>query len=151
MNKTILIPLLLSALFFASCADSGSTTVETDLTIIIETTVVQTDLSETSNSTTEPAETMPVTIKVNEDASLAEQVADALYFLATTEGNELHDGHYSSISLMDINFDGIPEIELYDSAGSAANFVYFYNLNGSYTGGFGIPSMNISEPMKKSL
>lgn len=143
MNKQKLIPIL-SVLLLASCADSANTTVDTNQTTIIETTVVQTDLPETSNSTIEPTETMPVTIKVNEDASLAEQVADTLYFLTSTEGNKLHDGNYSSISLMDINFDGIPEIELYDSAGSAGNFVYFYDLNGSYIGGFGIPSMDIS-------
>lgn len=143
MNKQKLIPIL-SVLLLASCADSANTTVDTNQTTIIETTVVQTDLPETSNSTIEPAETMPVTIKVNEDASLAEQVADTLYFLASTDGNKLHDGYYSSISLMDINFDGIPEIKLYDSAGSAGNFSYFYDLNGSYIGGFGVPSMDIS-------
>lgn len=143
MKKQNLI-LLLSVLLLASCADSASTTVDTNKTTIVETTAAQTDLSEASNSTTELAETMPVTIKVNEGTSLAEQVADALYFLASTDGNELHDGYYSSISLIDINFDGTPEIELYDSAGSAANFVYFYKLNGSYAGGFGIPSMEIS-------
>jgi lipoprotein len=143
MNKQKLIPIL-SVLLLASCADSENTTVDTNQTTIIETTAAQTDLSETSNSTTEPAETMPVTIKVNEDASLTEQVADTLYFLASTDGNKLHDGYYSSISLMDINFDGIPEIQLYDSAGSAGNFSYFYDLNGSYIGGFGVPSMDIS-------
>lgn len=143
MKKQKLIPLL-SVLLLASCADSASTTVDTNKTTVIETTAAQADLSEASNSTTELAETMPVTIKVNEDASLAEQVADALYFLASTDGNELHDEYYSSISLIDINFDGTPEIELYDSAGSAANFVYFYNLNGSYIGGFGIPQIEIS-------
>ncbi len=143
MNKQKLIPIL-SVLLLASCADSENTTVDTNQTTIIETTAAQTDLSETSNCTTEPAETMPVTIKVNEDASLTEQVADTLYFLASTDGNKLHDGYYSSISLMDINFDGIPEIQLYDSAGSAGNFSYFYDLNGSYIGGFGVPSMDIS-------
>lgn len=44
---------------------------------------------------------------------------------------------------MDVNFDDIPEIVLYNSAGSAADFVYFYDLNGLNIGSFGIPSMNV--------
>lgn len=135
-----LMPLLI-ALFLASCATANNTTLDTDTAT---TTTVNTTISAVTTTTaTEPAEATPATLKINEEASVAEQVADALYFLATTEGNELHDGYYSSISLIDVNFDGIPEIKLYDSAGSAANFVYLYSLNGTKVGEYGIPSMDI--------
>lgn len=136
-----LIPLLI-ALFLASCATSNNTTLDTDTAT---TTTVNTTISAVTTTTaTEPVETVPVTLKINEGASLAEQVADALYFLATTEGNELHDVYYSSISLTDVDYDGVPEIELYNSDGSTANFVYLYSLNGTKVGEYGVPSMDIS-------
>ena len=136
-----LIPLL-TALFLTSCAAVDNTTLDTDTATA--TTVNTTISAVTTTTATEPVETVPVTLKINEGASLAEQVADALYFLATTEGNELHDGYYSSISLIDVNFDGIPEIKLYNNDGSAANFVYLYSLNGTKVGEYGIPSMDTS-------
>ena len=136
-----LIPLLI-ALFLASCATANNTTLDTDTAT---TTTVNTTISAVTTTTaTEPAETVPVTLKINEGASLAEQVADALYFLATTEGNELHDGYYSSISLTDVDYDDVPEIKLYNNDGSAANFVYLYSLNGTKVGEYGIPSMDMS-------
>lgn len=139
MNKQKLIPVL-AVVLLTACANSDNT----NQSQVMETTTVQVDSPGTANDTAGSAETMPITIEVNKNASLEEQIADTLYFLVSTEGNKLYNGYYSSINLMDVNFDDIPEIVLYDSAGSAANFVYFYNLNGSYTGGFGIPSMNIS-------
>lgn len=138
MNKQKLIPVL-AVLLLASCANSDNT----DRSQVMETTVAQVDSPGTANDAVGSAETMPITIAVNENASLEEQIADALYFLASTEGNELYNGYYSSINLMDVNFDDIPEIVLYNSAGSAADFVYFYDLNGLNIGSFGIPSMNV--------
>lgn len=139
MNKKIDF-LLLTVLLLTSCATANNTTLDTDTATT--TTVNATISAVTTTTATEPVETVPVTLKINEEASLAEQVADALYFLAATEGNELHDGYYSSISLIDVNFDGIPEIKLYNSDGSAANFVSLYDLSGKYIGGYGIPSMD---------
>ena len=139
MNKQKLIPVL-AVLLLAACANSDN---NTDQSQVMETTTAQVDSSDTANDADGPAETMPITIAVNKNASLEEQIADTLYFLASTEGNELYNGYYSSINLMDVNFDDIPEIVLYDRAGSAADFVYFYDLNGLNIGSFGIPSMNI--------
>ena len=136
-----LIPLL-TTLFLTSCATADNTTLDTDTAT---TTTVNTTISAVTTTTaTEPVKTAPVTIEANQNASLAEQTADALYFLASTEGNELYDGYYTSISLTDVNFDGVPEIKLYNSDGSAANFVYLYGLDGAYIGGYGIPSMDTS-------
>lgn len=139
MNKQKLIPVL-AVLLLAACANSDN---NTDQSQAMETTAAQVDSSGTANDADGSAETMPITIAVNENASLEEQITDTLYFLASTEGNELYNGYYSSINLMDVNFDDIPEIVLYDSAGSAADFVYFYDINGMKIGSFGIPSMNI--------
>lgn len=139
MNKQKLIPVL-AVLLLAACANSDN---NTDQSQVMETPAAQVDSPGTANDADGAAETMPITIAVNENASLEEQIADTLYFLASTEGNELYNGYYSSINLMDVNFDDIPEIVLYDSAGSAADFVYFYDLNGLNIGSFGIPSMNI--------
>lgn len=136
MNKQKLIPML-AVLLLTACANSDNT----DQSQVMETTTAQVDSSGTANDADKS--TMPITIAVNENASLEEQIADTLYFLASTEGNELYNGYYSSINLMDVNFDDIPEIVLYDSAGSAADFVYFYDINGMKIGSFGIPSMNI--------
>lgn len=139
MNKQKLIPVL-AVLLLAACANSDN---NTDQSQVMETPAAQVDSPGTANDADGAAETMPITIAVNENASLEEQIADTLYFLASTEGNELYNGYYSSINLMDVNFDDIPEIMLYDSAGSAADFVYFYDINGMKIGSFGIPSMNI--------
>ena len=138
MNKQKLIPVL-AVLLLTACANSDNT----NQSQVIETTTAQVDSPGTANDAVGSTETMPITIAVNENASLEEQIADTLYFLASTEGNELYNGYYSSINLMDVNFDDIPEIVLYDSAGSAADFVYFYDLNGLNIGSFGIPSMNV--------
>lgn len=139
MNKQKLIPVL-AVLLFTACANSDN---NTDQSQVMETTTAQVDSPGTANDAAGSAETMPITIAVNENASLEEQIADALYFLASTEGNELYNGYYSSINLMDVNFDDIPEIVLYNSAGSAADFVYFYDISGMKIGSFGIPSMNV--------
>ena len=138
MNKQKLIPVL-AVVLLTACAHSNNT----NQSQVMETTAAQVDSPGTANDATGSAETMPITIAVNENASLEEQIADALYFLASTEGNELYNGYYSSINLMDVDFDDIPEIVLYNSAGSAADFVYFYDINGMKIGSFGIPSMNI--------
>lgn len=138
MNKQKLIPVL-AVLLLTACANSNNT----NQSQVMETTTIQVDSPGTANDTAGSAETMPITIEVNKNASLEEQIADTLYFLASTEGNELYNGYYSSINLMDVNFDNIPEIVLYNSAGSAANFVYFYDINGMKIGSFGIPTMNI--------
>ncbi|MBP1549184.1 MAG: hypothetical protein J6A05_04185 [Oscillospiraceae bacterium] len=143
MNCRNIIPIL-TALLLTSCATVENTGVDTNTTAVTTLQTTTSAVTTTIATTTEPAEATPATLKINEEASLAEQVADALYFLATTEGNELYDGYYSSISLIDVNFDGIPEIKLYDSAGSAANFVYLYSLNGTKVGEYGIPSMDTS-------
>lgn len=137
MNKQKLIPVL-AVLLLTACANSDN---NTDQSQVMETTTAQVDSSDTANDADKS--TMHITIAVNENASLEEQIADTLYFLASTEGNELYNGYYSSINLMDVNFDDIPDIVLYDSAGSAADFVYFYDINGMKIGSFGIPSMNI--------
>lgn len=139
MNKQKLIPVL-AVLLLAACANSDN---NTDQSQVMETPAAQVDSPGTANDADGAAETMPITIAVNENASLEEQIADTLYFWASTEGNELYNGYYSSINLMDVNFDDISEIVLYDSAGSAADFVYFYDINGMKIGSFGIPSMNI--------
>lgn len=136
MNKQKLIPVL-AVLLLTACANSNNT----NQSQVMETTTIQVDSPGTANDADKS--TMPITIEVNENASLEEQIADTLYFLASTEGNELYNGYYSSINLMDVNFDDIPEIVLYNSAGSAADFVYFYDINGIKIGSFGIPSMNI--------
>lgn len=143
MNPKKLIPLL-TAIFLTSCAVTENTEIDTNTTAVTTLQTTTSAVTTTIVTTTESAETAPATLKINEEATIAEQVADALYFLATTEDNELYDGYYSSISLTDVNFDGIPEIKLYDSAGSAANFVYLYSLDGTKVGEYGIPSMSIS-------
>lgn len=139
MNKQKLISVL-AVVLLTACANSDN---NTDQPPIMETTTAQVDSSGTANDAAGSAETMPITIEVNKNASLEEQIADTLYFLASTKGNELYNGYYSSINLMDVNFDDIPEIVLYNSAGSAADFVYFYDINGMKIGSFGIPSMNV--------
>lgn len=131
---------LLTVFLFSSCHKAENETLFTESIPDTES-IVRTTTSESSISVSEPSKT--VTIAVNENASLEEQIADTLYFFASTEGNELYNGYYSSINLMDVNFDDIPDIVLYDSAGSAADFVYFYDINGMKIGSFGIPSMNI--------
>ena len=134
---------ILATLLLTSCTTKEN--VETDINTITVTTTVNTTISAvTTTTSTEPAETTPATLKINEEASLAEQVADALYFLATTEGNELYDGYCSSINLTDVNFDGIPELKLYGDGGTAAIFVYIYKLNGEHLVSYGIPSMPLS-------
>ena len=84
-----------------------------------------------------------MTIAVNENASLEEQIADTLYLMASNENNPIHIGNYSLIRILDVNDDSIPEIEVFDASGSAADFVDFYNLEGKNIGSFGIPSMKI--------
>lgn len=101
MNKQKLIPVL-AVLLLAACANSDN---NTDQSQVMETTAAQVDSPGTANDAVGSAETMPITIAVNENASLEEQIADTLYFLASTEGNELYNGYYSSINLMDVNFD----------------------------------------------
>ncbi len=137
MTLKKLIPVL-TALLLTSCTTVDNTEVDTN------TTTVQTTTSKVVTTPTEPVETAPTTLKINKEASLAEQIADALYFLATTEGNELYDGYCSSINLTDVNFDGIPELKLYGDGGTAAIFVYIYKLNGEHLVSYGIPSMPLS-------
>ena len=144
MNCRNIIPIL-TALLLTSCSTAENTGFDTNTTAA--TTTIQNTTSAVTTTiatTTEPAETAPATLKVNEEASLAEQIADVLYFMATTEDNELYDGYYSSISLTDVNFDGIPELKLYGDGGTAAIFVYIYKLNGEHLVSYGIPSMPLS-------
>lgn len=139
MNKKMVLPLL-TVFLFSSCHKAENETLFTESIPDTES-IVRTTIAESSISVPEPSET--VTIAVNENASLEEQIADTLYFMASTEDNPIHIGNYSLIRILDVNDDSIPEIEVFDAAGSAADFVDFYNLEGKNIGSFGIPSMKI--------
>lgn len=76
MNKQKLIPVL-AVLLLAACANSDN---NTDQSQAMETTAAQVDSSGTANDADGSAETMPITIAVNENASLEEQITDTLYF-----------------------------------------------------------------------
>lgn len=131
---------LLTVFLFSSCHKAENETLFTESIPDTES-IVRTTTSESSISVSEPSKT--VTIAVNENASLEEQIADTLYFMASTEDNPIHIGNYSLIRILDVNDDSIPEIEVFDASGSAADFVDFYNLEGKNIGSFGIPSMKI--------
>ena len=139
MNKKMILPLL-TVFLFSSCHKAENETLFTESIPDTES-IVRTTIAESSISVYEPSET--VTIAVNENASLEEQIADTLYFMASNENNPIHIGNYSLIRILDVNDDLIPEIEVFDAAGSAADFVDFYNLEGKNIGSFGIPSMKI--------
>lgn len=139
MNKKMIIPLL-TVFLFSSCHKAENETLFPESIPDTES-IVRTTTAESSISVSEPSET--VTIAVNENASLEEQIADTLYFMASNENNPIHIGNYSLIRILDVNDDLIPEIEVFDASGSAADFVDFYNLEGKYIGSFGIPSMKI--------
>ncbi len=139
MNKKMILPLL-TVFLFSSCHKAENETLFTESIPDTES-IARTTTAESSISVSEPSET--VTIAVNENASLEEQIADTLYFMASNENNPIHIGNYSLIRILDVNDDLIPEIEVFDAAGSAADFVDFYNLEGKNIGSFGIPSMKI--------
>lgn len=75
MNKQKLIPVL-AVVLLTACANSDNT----DQSQVMETTAAQVDSPGTANDAAGSAETMPITIAVNENASLEEQIADTLYF-----------------------------------------------------------------------
>lgn len=135
----MIIPLL-TVFLFSSCHKAENETLFTESIPDTES-IVRTTTAGSSISVSEPSKT--VTIAVNENASLEEQIADTLYFMASTEDNPIHIGNYSLIRILDVNDDSIPEIEVFDASGSAADFVDFYNLEGKNIGSFGIPSMKI--------
>lgn len=139
MNKKMIIPLL-TVFLFSSCHKAENETLFPESIPDTES-IVRTTTAESSIIVSEPSET--VTIAVNENASLEEQIADTLYFMASNENNPIHIGNYSLIRILDVNDDLIPEIEVFDASGSAADFVDFYNLEGKNIGSFGIPSMKI--------
>lgn len=135
----MIIPLL-TVFLFSSCHKAENETLFPESIPDTES-IVRTTTAESSIIVSEPSET--VTIAVNENASLEEQIANTLYFMASNENNPIHIGNYSLIRILDVNDDLIPEIEVFDASGSAADFVDFYNLEGKNIGSFGIPSMKI--------